>query len=71
MRLDLLFRRNHLTDLRCELGEWFQYVMGFRFQNIRGDYRFCCFNINKLSCFVIFKKVSCTADSLVPYLDVG
>ena len=40
-------------------------------KNIRVDYRFCCFRINKLSCYVIFRKVSCTTDVLVPYLDAG
>ena len=39
--------------------------------NIRADYRFCCFNINKLSRYVIFRKGSCTTDLLVFYLDVG
>ena len=39
--------------------------------NIRADYRFCCFNINKLSCYVIFRKGSCTTDLLVLYLDAG
>ena len=40
-------------------------------KNIRADYRFCCFNINKLSCYVIFRKGSCTTDLLVLYLDAG
>ena len=39
--------------------------------NIRADYRFCCFNINKLSRYLIFRKGSCTMDSLVLYLDAG
>ena len=39
--------------------------------NIRADYRFCCFNINKLSCYLIFRKGSCTMVSLVLYLDAG
>ena len=43
MRLDLLFRRNHLTDLRWELGEWFQYVMGFRFQEYSSRLPFLLF----------------------------
>ena len=38
----------------------------FTVKNIRADYRFCCFNINKLSCYVIFRKGSCTTD-----LDAG
>ena len=39
--------------------------------NIRADYRFCCFNINKLSCYLIFRKGSCTTDLLVLCLDAG
>ena len=39
--------------------------------NIRADYRFCCFNINKLSRYVIFREASCTTDLLVFYLDSG
>ena len=39
--------------------------------NIRADYRFCCFNINKLSSYVIFRKGSSTTDLLVLYLDAG
>ena len=39
--------------------------------NIRADCRFCCFNINKLSCYVIFRKGSCTTDLLFLYLDAG
>ena len=39
--------------------------------NIRADYRFCCFNINKLSCHVTFKKGSCATDLLVLYLSPG
>ena len=38
-------------------------------KNIRADYQFCCFNINKLSCYVISRTVSCLTDLLVPYLD--
>ena len=30
--------------------------------NIRASYCFCCFNINKLSCSVIFRKGSWTTD---------
>ena len=41
----------------------------FNVKNIQADYRFCCFKINKVSYYVIFSKVSCTADLLVPYLD--
>ena len=41
----------------------------FTGKNIRIDYRFCCFNINKLSCYVIFRQGSWTTDSLAPYLD--
>ena len=44
-------------------------VWVFTVKNIRADYRFCCFNNNKLSCYVIFRKGSCTTDLLVPYLD--
>ena len=33
--------------------------------NIRADYRFCCFNINKLSRYVIFRKGSCSTDLLL------
>ena len=40
-------------------------------KNILADYCFCCFIINKLSCYVIFRKVSCTMDLLVLYLDAG
>ena len=40
-------------------------------KNIRADYRFCCFNINKLSCYVIFRKGSCTTDLLILYLGAG
>ena len=40
-------------------------------KNIRADYRFCCFNINKLPCYIIFWKGSCTTDLLVPYLDAA
>ena len=46
-------------------------VCGFTVKNIRAGFRFCCFNINKLSCHVIFRKDSCTTDLLVPYLDAG
>ena len=45
-------------------------VWVFTIKNIRADYRFCCFNINKLSYYVIFRKSFCTTD-LVPYLDAG
>ena len=40
-------------------------------KNIRTDYRFCCFNINKLSCYLIFREGSCTTDLMVLYLDAG
>ena len=46
-------------------------VWVFTVKNIQADYCFCCFNINKLSCHVIFRKGSCTMDLLVPYLDGG
>ena len=49
----------------------FYMVWVFTVKNIRADCRFCCFNINKLSCYVIFRKGSCTTDLLVPYLDAG
>ena len=39
--------------------------------NIREDYRFCCFNISKLSRYVRFRKGSCTTGLLVLYLDAG
>ena len=39
--------------------------------NIRAGYRFCCFNINKLSSYLIIRKGSCTTDLLVLYLDPG
>ena len=29
-------------------------VWVFNVKNVRADYRFCCFNINELSCYVIF-----------------
>ena len=38
---------------------------------IQADYRFCCSNINKLSCHGAFRKGSCTTDLLVPNLDAG
>ena len=50
-------------------GFWMVWV--FTVKNIRVDYRFCCFNINKLSCYVKFRKGFCTTDLLVPYLDAG
>ena len=41
-------------------------------KNIRADYRFCCFNITKRSCYLIFRKSSCTRDYLlILYLDAG
>ena len=43
----------------------------FTVKNIQAVHRFCCFNINKLSCYVIVRKGSCTANLLVPYLDTG
>ena len=46
-------------------------VCVFTLKNIQADYRFCFFNINKLSCYVIFRKGSCTTDLLVPYSDAG
>ena len=46
-------------------------VLASTVMNIREDYRFCCFNISKLSCYVIFRKISCTTDLLVLYLDAG
>ena len=36
--------------------------------NIRADYRFCYFNINKLSFYVIFRKGYCTTDLLSLYI---
>ena len=39
--------------------------------NVRVDYHFCCFKINKLSCDTIFRRGSCTTDLLVLYLDAG
>ena len=47
-------------------------VWVFAVMNIREeDYRFCCFNINKLSCYVIFRKGSCTTTLLVLYLSTS
>ena len=46
-------------------------VWVFTVMNIRADYRFYLFNINKVSCYVIFRKGSCTKDLLVLYLDAG
>ena len=43
----------------------------FTVKNIQARHRFCCFNVNKLSCYVIVRKSSCAADLLVPYLDAG
>ena len=43
----------------------------FTVKNIRTDNRFCCFNINKLSYYVIFRKGSDTTVLLIPYLDAG
>ena len=45
-------------------------------KNIQADYRLlatvdCCFNITKLSCYVIFRKGPCTTDLLIPYVDAG
>ena len=40
-------------------------------KNIRADYRFCCFSINKLSCYVMFRKGSRTTDISILYLDAG
>ena len=57
-----LIRRGNQENGFCVV--WVSIVM-----NIRADYRFCCFNINKLSCYVIFRKGSCTTDLLVLYLD--
>ena len=54
-----------------QLIRGFCIVWVFTVMNIRADYRFCCFNINKLSCYVIFRKGSCTTDLLVLYLDAG
>ena len=31
-------------------------VWVFTFESIRANYRFCCFGINKLSCYLIFAK---------------
>ena len=45
---------------------WVSIVM-----NIRADYRFRRFNINKLSCYVIVRKGSCTTDLFFFYLDAG
>ena len=44
-------------------------VWDFTAKNVRADYLFSCFDINKLLCYVIFRKGSCTTDLLVPYLD--
>ena len=46
-------------------------VCVFTVKNIRADYHFCCFNVNKPSCYVIFRKGSCTTDLIVAYLDTG
>ena len=43
----------------------------FTVENIRANYRFFCFDINKLLCYLIFRKSSCTTDVLVSYLDAG
>ena len=40
-------------------------------KNIRADYLFCCFSINKLSCYVMFRKGSCTTDISILYLNAG
>ena len=40
-------------------------------KDIRADYRFCCFNINRLSFYVIFGKGSCATDVLIRYLDAS
>ena len=49
----------------------FSMIWVFTVKNIRVYYRFCCFNTNKVSFCVIFKRDSCTTDLLVPYLDAG
>ena len=46
-------------------------VWVFTVKNIRAGYHFCCFSLNRSSCYVIFRKGSCTTDLLVPYLDAG
>ena len=46
-------------------------VWVFTVKNIRTDYRFCCFNINKLSCYVIFRKGSCTTEFLLTQMPVS
>ena len=45
-------------------------VWVFTAKNIWADYRFYCFNINKISCYVIFRESakSCTLRALVPYV---
>ena len=43
----------------------------FTVKNTWADYCFCCFKINKLSCYIIFLDGSCTTDLLVSYLDAG
>ena len=37
-------------------------------KSIQADSLFCCFNINKLSCYVIFRKGSCTNNELIGFL---
>ena len=59
-----LTRRGNQENSFCVV--WVSIVM-----NIRTDYRFRCFNINKLSCYIIFRKGSSTTDLLDLYLDAG
>ena len=50
-------------------------VWVFTVKNIRADYRFCCFNINKLNYYTLITLIMlCNIQEgflLVPYLDAG
>ena len=46
-------------------------VWVFTVKNIQADYSFSCFNINKLSRYVIFRQGSCTTDLFIPYFDAS
>ena len=59
-----------LIRVACQVSG-FCIVWVFTVKNIRVDYHLCCFNLNKSSCYVIFRTGSSTTDLLVPYLDVG
>ena len=81
--LMLIFTLNVCWETPCDEAFYFvetiQLICGANQVNyfcivwvyIQADYRLRCFNINKLSCYAIFRKVSCTADLLVLYLDAG